>query len=288
MHKSTSSTFRIHLCILSLFFMCCGTTSPGFSNTCPQSVENEKGVGHPCSTHEDCANLAADYCPAAELSNDFDFCTRPCNPFLMDGDLLSCGPGAHCTDHGWGPALCAPTECSASLVSPPIYPEAAIPCAVEEAVNEVGVGKPCEVHADCAGLPAGKCPMDIHPGLPTWCSVLCDANSDCGTDAFCWVRPSVDGGIVGSCAPIECRIYPEVDIECNSTSVNILGIGQPCETESICENLVANTCGTKVADFKNSFCTKKCIYDEDCGSNAFCWNDLSTQSSACIPILCIH
>ena len=207
---------------------------------------------------------------------------------MPDGDQLACGNDAICVSHGWGPALCAPTQCSSALELAPIYPDAEIPCDVDEAVNALGVGAPCEVHADCEGQPAGKCPMDIHAVLPTWCSMLCDTHSDCGEKAFCWHRPSVDGGLVGSCAPIACRVNPEIQNDCVPGQVNQLGLGQFCSSDSDCVHLGTKSCQTGKEPFDLSICTQICIHDEDCGSNAMCYTAPNSQEGTCIPISCIN
>jgi len=266
----------------------CGPGDEATSELCPEAQISEKGVGFPCSSHDDCAGLDATFCPAAEKDGDWDFCTRSCSAFIPDGDVLSCGATASCIDHGWGPALCAPESCGDSLAMDPIYPDASIPCDVDEAVNELGVGKPCEVHADCVDQPAGKCPQDIHAGLPTWCSMLCDTHSDCGENAFCWRRPSVDGGLVGSCAPIACRIYPDLKTDCVPGLVNLQGLGQACSSNEDCLNKNARSCEKPEESLEFPFCTQDCIHDDDCGANAYCWYNPITKGGSCIPILCTH
>jgi hypothetical protein len=283
----------VFICMRNLFLLtlgtmvCCGTSTEATSTVCPSAQNNEKGVGLPCSSHDDCAGLNASFCPAAEDTVDWDFCTRPCNIFVPDGDILSCGSDTQCVGHGWGPALCAPTVCGETLAVQPIYPDASIPCDVTEAVNDLGVGKPCEVHADCAEQPAGKCPQDIHAELPTWCSMLCDGHSDCGDSAFCWHRPSVDGGLVGSCAPITCRIYPEINTDCVPGVVNQLGLGQFCLTDEDCIKLSTIKCLAGNKSLSLSICTQSCIHDEDCGANAMCFTLPESQESTCIPISCM-
>ena len=284
-----SFTPTLFCCLIIALGFGCSAGSDAFpSESCPSALANERGVGLICSSHADCEGLEANFCPAAEDSRDWDFCTRPCSIFLPDGDKLACGEGAQCTDHGWGPALCTPVECSAELAITPIYPEASIPCAITEAVNDLGVGKPCEVHEDCTGQPAGKCPMDIHAGLPTWCSMLCDGHQDCGENAFCWQRPAVDGGLVGSCAPIDCRIYPSLNSECTPDMVNTTGLGLSCENNKNCENLSATQCLSIDGALNVAICSQSCIHDDDCGANAFCMTGLDSAEGTCTPILCIN
>ena len=73
--------------------------------------------------------------------------------------------------------------------------------------------------------------MAIDSRLPNWCSFLCSPGDDCGEGAFCWLRPSVvevaasgKPVLVGSCAPLMCRIQeepeacdPEAAVENDST-----------------------------------------------------------------------
>jgi hypothetical protein len=144
----------------------------------------------------------------ATTSGDLDFCTFDCD-IGRDGQ---CGDGARCAGQGAEPAKCVPAACFDALDRAPIYAQVKVPCTLPAAVNDFGVGKPCTTMEDCQGQHgAVTCPDNLHPdaGLPNWCSFLCDDDSACGPNAFCWRRPSTveDGGaVVGSCAPIACRI----------------------------------------------------------------------------------
>lgn len=75
-------------------------------------------------------------------------------------------------------------------------------------INEFGVGKPCSTMGDCSGnLGAKTCPVVLRPDNPNWCSMLCTDDSECGANAICWRRKTVEYGIefiVGSCAPAAC------------------------------------------------------------------------------------
>ncbi len=79
--------------------------------------------------------------------------------------------------------------------------------------NEQGIGKECTEQAACVGLQADNCPYAMENktdadrlSLPQWCNHLCENDDECGSDAFCWQRESVEGAVIGSCALDVCLI----------------------------------------------------------------------------------
>ena len=168
---------------------------------------NDWGVGQPCRTFHDCTGQSAKLCEHASRDGGFDFCTSDCAYSLGD-DLTQCGSDASCVYVGGGRGRCVPTKDADRLKQePPPIPEVTVPCCLDGPVNELGVGLTCTRHSDCSGNKgASSCPYQINPTLPNWCSFLCDFDSaGCGGNAFCWWRPSIDGGMVGSCVPDACR-----------------------------------------------------------------------------------
>jgi hypothetical protein len=186
--------------------------------TCSDSVEvplpisedttvgriNPEGVGQPCEGFLDCTGSAARLCEKDD--GGFDFCTADC-AWSLDSDP-SCGDDAVCVYVGAGLGRCVPEADADRLAQePPAVADVVIPCCAMAEGNEQGVGIPCESHSDCSLNPgAQNCPQVIEASLPNWCSHLCDFgdDEDCGEGAFCWWRESVEGGMVGSCAPIAC------------------------------------------------------------------------------------
>ena len=81
--------------------------------------------------------------------------------------------------------------------------------------NDQGIGKECTTMEACTGLVADNCPYamdgfndDQRASLPQWCNHLCERDDECGADAFCWQRRSVETApasvLVGSCALNAC------------------------------------------------------------------------------------
>ena len=51
-------------------------------------------------------------------------------------------------------------------------------------------------------------------------------------------------------------------------------------------NRAAPFCTVDASDTEFQFCTRPCVIDEDCGSNARCANEGGTGPSGCFPIFC--
>ncbi len=215
--------------LLSCSNGCSPADEPQFpGKQCSAGQVNELGVGQSCQVRQDCTGKAAVTCPISRDPNGYAFCTRACFKLVDD----ECGENAHCVFYEQGRGQCVPTACKDQFPEPnfPAFEEVQVPCCVGK-VNDFGVGTPCTQHGDCAGQPASKCPMAIDSRLPNWCSFLCSPGDDCGEGAFCWLRPSIvevaPSGkpvLVGSCAPLMCRIQeepeacdPEAAVENDST-----------------------------------------------------------------------
>lgn len=241
------------------------------------AAANSRGVGRPCTQHADCAGQVASVCPMADYAADLDFCTMACS---QGGDPV-CGDGAVCVTRGGLSPRCVPEPCAAALQVAAAWPQSQIPCGVGQ-VNDLGVGKVCASNDDCAGLPAARCPLTLHEGLPNWCSMLCDYDSDCGPKAFCWIRPSGvgDEGVVGSCTPTGCRIFPPVKSPCEVGQINGNGVGRACAGDAACAGFKASSCSTE----PRTGCTFDCATDQDCGVNATCWH--RDGVATCVPIPC--
>lgn len=180
------------------------------SQDSPAGRVNDLGVGQPCVTGQDCTGTGAKLCEKGQRDGGFDFCSIDCiyaGPTPVHDE---CGPGGACVFAGGGFGRCVPEVDAERLAqAAPEIPEVAIPCERQAAANDSGVGHPCTVHADCSQFTiASQCPQAIRPGLPNWCSHLCDFGDHeaCGPGAFCYWRPAESGGMVGSCAPDSCRL----------------------------------------------------------------------------------
>lgn len=248
------------------------------SASCPGGAANGKGVGKPCASATDCAGLAASLCPVADMHGDLDFCTLECTV----GFDVPCGDGARCVGQGPLAPKCVPASCGSTLDRPQQFEKAVDPCEPGGTVNDTGLGKPCKTRQDCLGLIATNCPVELHDGLADWCSFLCDGDADCHDAAWCWKRPSVEGGLVGSCEPLVCRIYPGVRASCSVGPVNGLGVGRKCSSDTDCAGQPAAGCGPW------GFCSRTCSHDDDCGRNAHCapHDADGKREFFCVPILC--
>jgi lysophospholipase L1-like esterase len=173
---------------------------------CPASAVNDLGVGRPCQRNSECIGQQAITCLADAEPGGFPFCTTYC--FGLNRD--ECGPSARCIKRGDKPGVCAPDACAKRLEVQPA-PMVAIDklCKVGQ-VNSFGVGKPCTAHADCASFTVARsCPVIFKPENPTFCSVLCSSDAECGPGAFCWAEATVEAGarvVVRSCVPEACKL----------------------------------------------------------------------------------
>jgi hypothetical protein len=183
-----------------------GSDAPPADPTPPEGAANLQGVGQPCETFTDCDGSLAKLCEKGK-EGGLPFCTADCSYALGD-DERQCGPNATCVHRGEGKGRCIPAgEGDRWGVPEPEVAEVAVPCCALPEGNSEGIGRLCATHSDCADTEsAHTCPAAIKPHLPNWCTHLCDPGDDdaCGPDAFCWWRPSQEGGMVGSCAPIAC------------------------------------------------------------------------------------
>ncbi len=176
------------------------------SQRCPGGPVGALGVGKACQHNADCLGQAAVVCLADSEDGGPDFCST----FCFGLESSECGDNAICIVRGDKPSVCAPIRC-ANEFSVPMASDVTVqfPCNVGQ-VNPEGVGKACSTDADCAVFGAARtCPVTIRPENPNWCSMLCVGDSDCGNNAFCWRRPTVEQGVtftVASCAPTACRI----------------------------------------------------------------------------------
>lgn len=182
-----------------------GELPPLASVICPKEAVNDLGVGKPCEVIADCRDQRALTCLAAAEANGFPFCTIYC--FGLEPE--ECGRNARCIQRGDQPALCAPNTCADSLEVRPGPPvKMRIPCDVG-AVNDMGVGKLCTTHSDCAGNKSARaCPRVFAAKKPNWCTMLCSKDEECGPNAFCWADENVEQGVrftVRGCAPVACR-----------------------------------------------------------------------------------
>lgn len=176
---------------------------------------NQEGVGQPCDTYMDCSGTTALLCEKDSRQGGWDFCTADCafGYSAYVDTARQCGSGAECAYIGNGRGRCVPAGDAERLgEDPPAELDVDMSCDTR-AVNEGGVGKPCETHADCAGNnEAPACPYAIFEDdrMARWCSHLCeyDDHDSCGPGAFCWWRATVEdrGGMVGSCTPCLCLV----------------------------------------------------------------------------------
>ncbi len=178
---------------------------------------------------EDCRGQTAVLCPRASDSAAPDFCTRQC--FNLGPE--ECGADARCVAQGNGQNLCMPSKCAAALerkVAPTFSLRKG--CTAAEP-NALGVGKACATHADCASQTGARfCPRAMNPRAPAWCSMLCNADAECGDGAFCWTRMTIERGVrrpVSSCAPVICRVpadSPEAVPEPPASATSTWGEGE--------------------------------------------------------------
>ena len=164
-------------------------------------------VGRPCAVRKDCSgNKLATVCGKDGDLSGFPFCTSDCAVGFKDRP--QCGDGGACVYVGQGKGRCVPSTKAATLAKamPPIE-EVVNPCCLPKEVNAKGIGARCASAKDCGAFAAKTCPQALRPGLPNWCTHLCEFGDDasCGEGAFCWWRPSKDRGMVGSCAPLACK-----------------------------------------------------------------------------------
>ena len=73
--------------------------------SCAPGQVNDKGVGKPCQTREDCAGLWANFCDIVVNKRRPPMCSRMCD------DDTDCGPGAYCGVIN-GVRHCYPNQCS--------------------------------------------------------------------------------------------------------------------------------------------------------------------------------
>ena len=129
-------------------------------------------------------------------------------------DLLRCRD-QQCTAAGVPVEACLFEECGATMSACMADARNVQNPCPGQTPNEDGVGTQCTGLEACSGLTAFNCPYAMgSTGLsdaqrqsrPQWCSHLCENDVDCGSDAFCWQRESVEGAVVGSCALAACLI----------------------------------------------------------------------------------
>ncbi len=176
---------------------------------CAATPVNSSGLGKPCNKPEDCYGQDAVTCLNNLGNGAPHFCAQYC--FGMPNE---CGDGGVCVPRGpKEPKVCMPVQCAATYsIDIPDGATCTQPCN-SGSVNNFGVGKPCTTMSDCAGnLAAKTCPVAIRPDAPAWCSMLCTDDSECGDNALCWRRKTVEYGVefvIGSCAPAICCNKPK-------------------------------------------------------------------------------
>ena len=88
---------------------------------------------------------------------------------------------------------------------------------------------------------------------------------------------------------------PEPSVECLPECGNELRVGQPCtEDGGECfppdgDFATATFCTADFDDTDLWFCTKPCVVDEDCGTDAICQGDPENADAGrgCFPISCV-
>ncbi len=70
-------------------------------------------------------------------------------------------------------------------------------------VNDLGVGRGCSTHADCAGFKMSMCHGLKGPDRPRVCTVHCETDADCGPEAMC----GLSRGWLRSCYPKRCTDF---------------------------------------------------------------------------------
>lgn len=178
--------------------------APATKSTVCAADANAIGVGKACAKADDCKGQLAVECPRAQSATAWDFCTRAC----AGGDTKECGDGAVCVGQGRETSRCVPASCAAALALP-MPTDVSLSADCHNPPNRIGVGKACTTHADCNGNSGAKfCPRVIDANEPSWCSMLCKNDSDCGEGGFCWYRQAVEKGqprVVSSCALLSCK-----------------------------------------------------------------------------------
>jgi hypothetical protein len=271
--------------------------------TCAPGQVNDKGVGKPCQTREDCAGLWANFCDIVVNKRRPPMCSRMCD------DDTDCGPGAYCGVIN-GVRHCYPNQCSDWKWTPgcdkwnpfchdiraeepkpgdEVKHAGAVVCAGGIAYSDEGYGLRCDksshnLHGEtCKGKRAQSCQATFNPDGPDFCERECWAESTCGNYGYCgWQWPLKSFSVCWPrCPEPEHRAVTaqpaQLDLCLAEGGVvpkgNAAGVGVRCQSSKDCAgNSGAKTCGRELTDVtrKPDVCTMACQSDADCGRNAVC------------------
>ncbi len=107
----------------------------------------------------------------------------------------------------------------------------------------------------------------------------------------CTERNNGDDGGASEGAAGECPDAPEPAEPCIPDCGNEVGVGKPCTTGGgECNgNSTANLCTADFVETTLAYCTKPCVEDADCGSDAVCRGDPAAPDGpkGCAPAACV-
>lgn len=100
------------------------------------------------------------------------------------------------------------TDDAGEVLCNPNLPPASVPCLEGQCGNELGVGQPCTPGGnECGDLGLGNaiiCSADFSDKDEHFCTLGCDADEQCGSDAYCGADPD-DPEAGRGCVPESCR-----------------------------------------------------------------------------------
>lgn len=164
-------------------------------------------------------------------------------------------------------------------------------------VNDLGVGRACSSHADCAGFKMSMCHGLKGPDRPRVCTVHCETDADCGPDAMC----GLSRGWLRSCYPTRCTDFAydpnktrpmdgppptHAGAAICDAGVSLYpeeGWGDPCSEMGECGERPARACNAAIYPPGVPYCLRECRYDSQCGDNAYCGYTEVDTFTLCAP-----
>ena len=229
---------------------------------CPGDEGNEVGVGKTCT-------IDGGECPEPTV------CGLDGEGLLLNICLImDCQSGAVCGSD----AICLPSETGSALCLPTRCLEQENFCPGDDLGNNFGVGKTCTPGGEEC-LYFTQCLSDWYPGQPSICTYIdCGDDWMCGEDAYCSNR-----GDYRACFPNTCQAPFPTEL-CIGGEGNEIGVGKTC-SKSGGECPFPTVCPADLNDEVLNVCLKfDCDTDEDCGSEAICFDN--SEFGMCFPERC--
>ena len=240
----------------------------------PWEPTGETGIA--CTRPSDCDE--AEFCAGGSLFPG-GYCTRECE---QDDE---CPEGSHCGSGYEGSRLCladcaSGAECRASeghVCDDRDFDQ--IDECHPSASGASSVGEACTSLFDCGGGIRGLCVNNAARGFRGgYCSLLCQADTDCTTGSHC---DTSNGVCMQDCASdAECRVNEgyacgdwDLDSveECAPAGIGTNQVGDACASVNECAGGVTTLCFPEAATlWDGGYCSARCLNDAGCAPGSHC------------------